>query len=203
MNFSTSTFHEYLKLLKNRYKKVYLKPILSEQNKILRMKYALAQIDRSHGRSKLCFKDNKRTIVVDESWFYLTSDAITVMLIEEMGVLIHPKVQHKSHVEKIMFLAVLGQPQKVIWKGKEIDFDGKIGLFPCTEEVATKRRSKAGPKGTRIHMNKNVDFQFYHNLLCQEGGVTSFSKMVLTLTLPMVLSMTLWLVALVKDSLLS
>ena len=109
-------------------------------------------------------------IMVDESWFYLTSDAITVMLIEDMGVLVHPKVHHKSHIEKIMFLAVLGQPQKVIWKGEEIDFDGKIGLFPCTEEVATKRRSKAGPKGTRIQVNKNVNAEFYHNLFCLEGG---------------------------------
>ena len=82
-----------------------------KQNKMLRMKYALAQVNRSHGRSKLRFKDNKRTIMVDESWFHLTSDAVTVMLIEDMDVLIHPKVQHKSHIEKIMFLAVLGQPQ--------------------------------------------------------------------------------------------
>ena len=171
LNFSTSTVHEHLKLLEKRYKKVYLKPILSEQNKILRMRYALAQVNRSHGRSKLRFKDNKRTIMVDESWFYLTSDAVTVMLIEEMDVLIHPKVQHKSHIEKIMFLAVLGQPQKVIWKGEEIDFDGKIGLFPCTEEVATRRVSKAGPKGTRVQVNKNVDAEFYHNLFCLVGGV--------------------------------
>ena len=169
--FSASTVHEHLKQLKKRYKKVYLKPILTEQNKILRMKYALAQIDRSHGRSKLRFKDNKRTIMVDESWFYLTSDAITVMLIEDMDVLISPKVQHKSHIEKIMFFAVLGQPQKVFWGGEDIEFDGEIGLFPCTEEVATKRRSKAGPKGTRIQVNKNIDSDFYHNLFCDEGGV--------------------------------
>jgi hypothetical protein len=60
------------------------------------MKYSLSQIDRSHGRSNLRFKDNKRTIMVDESWFYPTSDAITVMLIEDMDVLISPKVQHNS-----------------------------------------------------------------------------------------------------------
>jgi hypothetical protein len=57
--FSTRTIHEHLKLLKKRYKKVYLKPILTEQNKILRMKYALDQIDRSHGKRQLRFKDNK------------------------------------------------------------------------------------------------------------------------------------------------
>ena len=49
--------------------------------------------------------------MVDESWFYLTSDAITVLLIEDMDVLIHPKVQHKSHIEKIMFLAEVDQAQ--------------------------------------------------------------------------------------------
>ena len=37
-------------------------------------------------------------IMVDESWFYLTSDAITVMLIEDIDVLVHPKVHHKSHI---------------------------------------------------------------------------------------------------------
>ena len=109
--------------------------------------------------------------MVDESWFYLTSDAITVLLIEDMDALIRPKVQHKSHIEKIMSLAALGQPQKVIWKGEEIDFDGEIGLFPCAEEVAARRASKAGPKGTRIQVNKNVDALFYHNLFCLEGGV--------------------------------
>ncbi len=65
--------------------------MLTERNKTLRMKYALAQIDRSHGRKRIRFKDNKRTIMVDESWFYLTSDAVTVLLIEDMDVLIHPK----------------------------------------------------------------------------------------------------------------
>ncbi len=89
---------------------------------------------------------------VDESWFYLASDAITVMLIKDMEVL----NKRKSHIEKIMFLPVLGQPQKVLWNGECIDFDGKIGIFPCTEEVATKRRSKAGLKGTQFKVYRNV-----------------------------------------------
>ena len=135
------------------------------------MKCALAQVNRSHGRSKLRFKDDKRAIMVDESWLRLTSDAVAVMLIEEMDALIHPKAQHKSHIEKTTSLAALGQPQKVIWRGEEIDFDGETGPLPCTEEVAAKRRSKAGPKGTRAQMNKNVDAELYHNLFCLEGGV--------------------------------
>ena len=34
-----------------------------------------------------------------------------------------------------------------------------------------KRRSEAGPKGTRIQVNKNIDAEFYNNLFCEEGGV--------------------------------
>ena len=90
--------HEHLKLLQKRHKEVYLKTILTEQNKILRIKYALSQINRSHGRKKLRIEDNKCTIIVDERWFYLTSDAITVILIEDMDVLIHPKGHRKSHL---------------------------------------------------------------------------------------------------------
>ena len=51
LNFSISTVHDHLLLLRKRNKKVYLKPILTEQNKILRMKYALAQIDRSQAHN--------------------------------------------------------------------------------------------------------------------------------------------------------
>ncbi len=72
---------------------------------------------------------------------------------------------------------------------------------------------------TRIQVNKNIDSEFYHNLFCEDGGVydmiaakmpwlaggvlTSFSKMVLVLTPPMVLSKTLWPVVLAMDSFLS
>jgi hypothetical protein len=34
-----------------------------------------------------------------------------------------------------------------------------------------KRRSEAGPKGTRIQVNKNIDAEFYNNLFCEEGVV--------------------------------
>ena len=57
---------------------------------------------------------------------------------------------------------------------------------------------------TRIQVNKNIDSEFHHNLFCEDGGVlTSFSKMVLVLTPPMVLSKTLWPVVLAMDSFLS
>jgi len=170
-NFSKGAVRNHLKKLKARHKKVYLKPTLTEQNKIKRMEYCIDQIDKSHGRGQLKFKDNMNTIMVDESWFYVAKDGIKVLLVEDMDVTINPKVHHKSHIEKIMFLSVIGRPQKIKFEGEEFNFDGKIGLFPCTEEYITKRKSKKGPTGTRTAVNKNVDAEFYHNLFAEPGGV--------------------------------
>ena len=108
---------------------------------------------------------------VDESWFYITKESFKVLLVEEMDVLIAPQTQHKSHIQKVMFLSVIGVPQVVEYEGKVYNFDGKIGLFPCTEKKPTQRRSKAGPKGTMVEVNRNVDSEFYEELFTKEGGV--------------------------------
>ena len=69
----------------------------------------------------------------------MAQDKFKVLLIEDMDVLIAPKVKHKSHISKVMFLSVVGVPQVVEHEGRVYDFDGKIGVFPCTEEYFTKR----------------------------------------------------------------
>ena len=108
---------------------------------------------------------------VDESWFYITKESFKVLLIEEMDVLIAPQTQHKSHMQKVMLLSVIGVPQVVEYEGKVCNFDGKIRLFPCAEKKPTQRRSKAGPKGTMVEVNRNVDSDFYEELFIMKGGV--------------------------------
>jgi hypothetical protein len=56
-------------------------------------------------------------------------DWILALILEDIDVLINPKVHHKDHIEKIMFLSVIARPRKVVWEGREIDFDGKIWNF--------------------------------------------------------------------------
>ena len=107
------------------------------------------RIDKSHGRDRLRFKLDKNSFHVDESWFYVSQTKFKVLLIEDMDVLIAPKVQHKSHISKVMFLSVIGVPQVVEREGKAYNFDGKIGAFPCAEEYFTQRKSKKGPKGAK------------------------------------------------------
>ena len=146
-NFSSRTVHVHLQALKKRYKTIKLKPLLTSDNKKKRVRYALDRVDkRSQHRARYKFEDSMDTIMVNESWFYLTKDSIRIMLIEDMDVLINPKVHHKDHIEKIMFLSIVARPRKVMLEGREIDFDGKIGIIPCTEDYVTKRVSKHGPK---------------------------------------------------------
>ena len=68
------------------------------------------QVDRgtAHGRHILKFRDHMDTIMVDESWMYLMRNNNKLLLVEDIDILIAPQVQHKSHIEKIMFLAVVG-----------------------------------------------------------------------------------------------
>ena len=75
-NFRLSTVQDHLQKLKARHKKVYLKPLLTDQNKIKRMEYCIDQIKTKHGRNRLEFEDVMKTIMVDESWFYVAKDGI-------------------------------------------------------------------------------------------------------------------------------
>jgi len=80
----------------------------------------------------------------------------------------HPTVHHKSHIEKVMFLVAMGRPQT---RPDGTFFDGKIGIWPCTEEVAALKNSRNRPKGTLVTKPKSVDGTFYFELLSEPGGV--------------------------------
>jgi len=142
-HFVLSTVQEHLKKLKAYHKVVKLKPLLTDTHKENRCRFVMDQVDRktAHGRHILKFRDHYDKVMVDESWMFLCRNNNKLLLCDEIDVLIAPQVQHKSHIEKIMILAVVARPQR---RPDGTWFDGKIGIFPCVEEVATKRKSKAG-----------------------------------------------------------
>ena len=55
-----------------------IKPALTAAHKVARMKYVLAQADRSHGvlRHVHHYKTQLDVVHVDESWFYLNLGSI-------------------------------------------------------------------------------------------------------------------------------
>ena len=61
------------------------------------------------------------------------------------------EVQHKSQRKKTIILAAVGRPRPD--KANNQSFDGKVGLFPLTRQVAGQRNGRhraAGTIGTRM-----------------------------------------------------
>ena len=75
-------------------------------------------IDKSHGRDRVRLRLDKNSFHVDESWLCVTQDKFKVLLIEDVDVLIAPKVKHKRHISKVTSLFVVGVPQVVEHEGK-------------------------------------------------------------------------------------
>jgi hypothetical protein len=118
-----------------------LKPELTEANKYDRVMYALSKVDET---TKL-FKDMEDEIHVDEKWFYLTRDNKRYYLLDDEPDP-HRSVGHKSHIDKVMFLAATARPRwdpnlKQMW-------EGKIGMWPFAWLEPAQRSSVNRPAGT-------------------------------------------------------
>ena len=90
------------------------------------MKHILNMVDvrRGGAHRNLKFKDHFDTVHIDECWFYFMSNDGKVLLVDDIDVLVLPQCQHKSHIEKIMFITAMARPRMFpdgTW------FDGKIG----------------------------------------------------------------------------
>ena len=77
------------------------------------------------------FDNMHNLVMVDEKWFYMLKQGqkyTTFLEGEEVPIY---KVQHKSHIQKVMFLAVVARPRRDTVANR--NFDGKIGIFPVHE----------------------------------------------------------------------
>ena len=101
----------------------------------------------------------KRIVMVDEKWFYKFQQGQKYRYYlsqdEELPV---AKVQHKSHIQKVMFLAAVARPRHDT--GRNRNFSGKIGIFPFTLRVQAQRSSRnrrAGELETKtVEVTKEV-----------------------------------------------
>ena len=96
-----------------------LKPDLTEPATFKRFMFVMSKPNGP------IFKEQEDEVHVDEKWFYLTRDQENYIMVDDEP---DPQrtVKHKSHVEKVMFLAATAKPR---WDAhKKQWFDGKIGL---------------------------------------------------------------------------
>ena len=136
-----------------------LKPMLTEANKYERVLWALSKID---GRA---YKTMEDEIHVDEKWFYLTRDQENYIMLDDEE---DPQrnVKHKSHIDKVMFLAATAKPR---WDPhKKQWWDGKLGIWPFAHQVAAKRSSANRPAGTLEWKTYNVNREEYRKMLIEK-----------------------------------
>ena len=71
--------------------------------------------------------------------------------------------KHKSHIEKVHFIAALGCPHFVEETGEW--FDGKIGMWPIGFWGTYSRGGTVNPKGTARWEDEGIDYCKYYELL--------------------------------------
>lgn len=171
---SRSAMERYLKEIGASEKVIYLAPSLSNKQRFQRMDFVLSLIEhRGHGSFQ--FRKEVR-IHVDEKWFFVQElkQKVRYLPCEE-----RPKertVIHKSHIEKIMFLAAIGRPETFEVDGVSHYWNGKIGIFPFVKWAPAKRNSKNRVKGTPVMEDISVDSVAYYDLMTREGGLHSTLK---------------------------
>lgn len=134
-----------------------IKPSLPEAQKWERVEWCLAMID-----SKTIEEEETVDDMLDESWFLKTEIARRYFLTKgEKDP--YRSTQHKSHIEKIMFLSAIARPRYD--PGRKKNWDGKVLCEPIGDWVPAKKNSCRRPAGTLEWKNRNVDGDCYVDLM--------------------------------------
>ncbi|KAH9143602.1 hypothetical protein AeRB84_012395 [Aphanomyces euteiches] len=154
---SRGTLHRYLKQGIFRVHTNAIKPILTEANKYMRMRFALGFV-----KSNLELRDMHEYVHLDEKWFYLTRETKTFYLVPgERGP--ERKCKSKRFITKVMFLSAVARPRYIEDTG--LWWDGKVGTWPFVQEVPAKRSSANRPAGSIGLKTLTVTKELYHSYL--------------------------------------
>ena len=103
--------------------------------------------------------------MVDDKWFFIKKQGQRYYLGQGEDLPVE-KVQHKSHIKKVMFLAVVGRPRRDTVNNR--NFDGKFGIFPFTRSVAAQRDSRNRAAGTPVTQMVEVTKEVYKRKMLDE-----------------------------------
>lgn len=156
-----STLH---KLLKEGFVKRVsntVKPYLTQQNKIERLRFAVSML--VPGTST--FSVMHDVVHVDEKWFYMTKVKKNFYILPDEAECVR-QVKSKRFITKVMFLVAVARPR---WDPhRKTFFDGKIGLWPCVTKEPAKRSSKNRDRGTLITKPYEIKQEQYQRLILEK-----------------------------------
>ncbi|XP_057540658.1 uncharacterized protein LOC130818503 [Amaranthus tricolor] len=117
---------------------------ISEDNKLVRIHWMISLLVQDSIPIQPQYKCLYDFVHIDEKWFYLSRKSQRLYLAKNK-----PKpyrsCKSSKFIPKIMFMCCVARPR---WNQQgECTFDGKIRIFPFTEEVLMKRASKNRPMG--------------------------------------------------------
>ena len=158
LNVCHQTIHNWCTDMEAESLTLYVKPTLTDEHKRARLHFVCSEVDQRNRR----FHDQKDTIHVDESWFFLHRLKGLIRIFPGDPIPEPEKTKHKSHIPKIMFLTAVARPQP------EHGFDGKIGIWRFSEDYVVQRRSRYHEAGDIIQRNVNVDAVTYRAMMLNE-----------------------------------
>ncbi|XP_057803680.1 uncharacterized protein LOC131019011 [Salvia miltiorrhiza] len=142
---SKSLVHVWVKKKKLKPHTNAIKPFLTAENKLCRLKWSLNQLSAINEGGFIKFQSMYNTIHIDEKWFYLTkNEDIYYLLPGEKEP--YRCCKSKRFIPKIMFSCVVARP--IIDAQGNIIFYGKLGIYPFIIEEAAQRNSINKEKGT-------------------------------------------------------
>lgn len=148
----------------------FVKPLLKPKHLQRRLEFVLDKLE-PYNATHFRVKDQTLHLHLDEKWFYVVREKRRLKLLPGM-LHITQAVRHKSHIKKVMFIAVVGMPHD----RDNISFDGKIGMFPLVHMVPAKKNSVHRPAGTLEAKGYNLTSETYLDIMTREGGILDTIK---------------------------
>jgi hypothetical protein len=142
-------------------KSSYLRPQLTEANKLARLEHAMSFV-RPQSNGTNIFANMHDYVHVDEKWFYLTKVKRRYYVYEDEEVA-ERTVKNKRFITKVMFLAAVARPRHDYHARRT--FDGKIGVWPFVQKSVAKRTSKNRPRGAVILEPLSVTGDVYFKMI--------------------------------------
>ncbi|GMF43297.1 unnamed protein product [Phytophthora fragariaefolia] len=134
------------------------KPLLTEANRVQRLRFALHHIQCD----TMLFDEMLDAVHVDEKLFYITQPTRWFQLLQGEVTPVW-RLHSRRYITRMMFLAAIARP-RYDPTTKQF-FVGKLGIWPFVEHVPAQRSSRHRPSGTLVTKDVSVTKKTYREML--------------------------------------
>lgn len=161
--FCDKTYFNLCREMEMSEKSLWVKPLLSERDRMSRLRFILQEVESFNGRGPLRYRSQVGRCYLDEKWFRLEKLRRKRKFFINSPPPTTPRMQSKSNPTQLMFTAVLTQPTET-----QI---GCVTLMPHYHHETAQRNSANRPAGTPIKKPYNIDAQNFYECMTMEEGL--------------------------------